>query len=173
MSLPATTSAFLVANIFARASGYIDKRNADIGDHVKEGQLLAEIIAPELDHQIAQAEATLAQMRRRYSKRRRIWTSRSVTWARDSPLVKQGWATQQQGTIDVQNIKAQEAAVAVAQANVVAEQAQIEVLISRRPISASSPRSMASSPSATSTWALSCKPTRRAAPSCSPSCRAT
>ena len=41
------------ANIFARASGYIAKRNVDIGDHVKKGQLLAEITAPELDHQIA------------------------------------------------------------------------------------------------------------------------
>ena len=61
VTLPATTTAFAQANIFARASGYIDKRNVDIGDQVKQGQLLAEITAPELDHQIAQAEATLAQ----------------------------------------------------------------------------------------------------------------
>ena len=53
ISLPATTSAFSAANVFARASGYIDKREVDIGDHVKAGQLLAEIVAPELDHQIA------------------------------------------------------------------------------------------------------------------------
>ncbi len=32
VSLPATTQAFTTANIFARASGYIDKRPADIGD---------------------------------------------------------------------------------------------------------------------------------------------
>ena len=63
VSLPATTSAFATANIFARASGYIERRNVDIGDHVKTGQLLATIVAPELDHQIAQAEATLAQLR--------------------------------------------------------------------------------------------------------------
>ena len=55
VTLPATTSAFAAANIYARASGYIDKRNVDIGDRVKEGQLLAQITAPELDHQIAQA----------------------------------------------------------------------------------------------------------------------
>jgi multidrug efflux pump subunit AcrA (membrane-fusion protein) len=60
VKLPATTSAFASANIFARASGYIATRAVDIGDHVKAGQLLAEIVAPELDHQIAQAEATLA-----------------------------------------------------------------------------------------------------------------
>ena len=63
VSLPATTSAFSVANIFARASGYVDKREVDIGDRVKAGQLLAEIVAPELDHQIAQAEATLGQFK--------------------------------------------------------------------------------------------------------------
>ncbi len=34
-----------------------------------------------------------------------------VTWDRDGPLVKQGWLTAQQGTIDVQTLKAQEAAV--------------------------------------------------------------
>jgi hypothetical protein len=37
----------------ARISGYVAKRCVDIGDHVKAEQLLAEISAPELDHQIA------------------------------------------------------------------------------------------------------------------------
>src|SRR5271156_3234817 len=63
VNLPATTSAFASANIFARASGYVGKREVDIGDRVKAGQLLAEIVAPELNHQIAQAEATLAQLK--------------------------------------------------------------------------------------------------------------
>ena len=61
VTLPATTTAFEAANIFARTSGYIEKRYVDIGDHVKAGDLLASIVAPELDHQITQAKATLAQ----------------------------------------------------------------------------------------------------------------
>ena len=61
VSLPATTTAFEAANIFARTSGYIEKRYVDIGDQVKAGALLAEITAPELDHQISQAQATLTQ----------------------------------------------------------------------------------------------------------------
>lgn len=61
VTLPATTTAFEAANIFARTSGYIEKRYVDIGDRVKKGDLLAEITAPELDQQIAQAQATLAQ----------------------------------------------------------------------------------------------------------------
>ena len=61
VTLPATTSAFEAADIYARASGYIAKRNVDIGSAVKAGDLLAAVTAPELDHQIAQAEAGLAQ----------------------------------------------------------------------------------------------------------------
>ena len=128
VSLPATTSAFSAANIFARASGYIDKREVDIGDHVKAGQLLAEIVAPELDHQIAQAEATLGQLKAALQQAQANQELAKVTWDRDGPLVKQGWLTAQQGTIDVQTLKAQEAAVSVAQANVVAEEAQLQVL---------------------------------------------
>jgi RND family efflux transporter MFP subunit len=128
VKLPATTSAFASANIFARASGYIAKREVDIGDHVKTGQLLAEIVAPELDHQIAQAEATLAQLNWSLQQAQANRTLAQVTWDRDRPLVDKGWVTAQQGTIDEQTLKAQEAAVSVAQANINAEQAQLQVL---------------------------------------------
>jgi RND family efflux transporter MFP subunit len=128
VTLPATTSAFAAANIYARASGYIEKRYADIGDKVKEGQLLAEIVAPELDHQIAQAQATLVQLQAAVQQAQANVDLAQVTWDRDRPLVKQGWVTQQQGTVDVQTLKAQQAALAVAQANVVAQQAQLRVL---------------------------------------------
>lgn len=128
VSLPATTSAFSAANIFARASGYVNKREVDIGDRVKAGQLLAEIVAPELDHQIAQAEATYGQLKAALQQAEANRELAKVTWDRDGPLVKQGWLTAQQGTTDIQTLKAQEAAVSVAQANVVAEEAQLQVL---------------------------------------------
>jgi RND family efflux transporter MFP subunit len=127
-SLPATTSAYAAANVFARASGYIDKRAVDIGDRVKEGQLLVQIVAPELDHQIAQAEATLAQLNAAVAQAQANFDLARVTWDRDRPLVAQGWVTQQQGTIDQQTLKAQESALNVAKANVVAQQAQLRVL---------------------------------------------
>ena len=104
VTLPATTAAFSVANIFARASGYIDKRNVDIGDHVKEGQLLVQIVAPELDHQIAQAKATLAQLEATVQQTQANKELARVTWGRDSPLVDKGWVTPQQGSIDVQTL---------------------------------------------------------------------
>lgn len=128
VSLPATTTAFDVADIFARASGYIETREADIGDKVKKGQLLAKIAVPELDDQILQAQATLGQFKAALQQAQANLDLAKVTWQRDKPLVDQGWITKEQGTIDVQTLKAQEAAVGVAQANVNAQQDQLRVL---------------------------------------------
>src|SRR5260370_17235960 len=63
VALPGTTAAFAAANVYARATGYIAKRNVDIGDRVKAGGLLAELAVPELDHQISQNEATLDHLK--------------------------------------------------------------------------------------------------------------
>src|SRR4029077_16648162 len=128
VSLPATTLAFAAANILARANGYIEKRQVDIGDHVKAGDLLAQITAPELDHQIAQNEATLRQNR---ATLQQIQASRDlarVTNDRDSALVNKGWVTPQQGDTDRLTLAAQQAAVGVAQSNIEAQQALIRVL---------------------------------------------
>src|SRR6184192_3637517 len=57
--LPGTTQAFTDAPIFARTNGYVKAWYFDIGAHVKEGQLLAEIDAPEVDQQLQQARADL------------------------------------------------------------------------------------------------------------------
>ena len=128
VSLPATTTAFEAANIFARANGYIEKRYVDIGDRVKAGALLAEITAPELDHQIAQAKATLAQNQATLRQTQASQELAQVTNARDSKLVKQGWLTLQQGDNDRLTLQAQQAAVGVAQSNIEAQEAQIRVL---------------------------------------------
>jgi RND family efflux transporter MFP subunit len=128
VSLPATTTAFEAANIFARTSGYIEKRYVDIGDRVKAGALLAEIIAPELDHQIAQAKATLAQNQATLQQTQASQELAQVTNTRDSKLVKQGWLTLQQGDNDRLTLQAQQAAVGVAQSNIQAQEAQIRVL---------------------------------------------
>src|SRR4051794_20519582 len=128
VTLPATTAAFEAANIFARTSGYIEKRYVDIGDRVKAGALLAEIVAPELDHQIAQAQATLAQTQGTLQQTQASRELAEVTNARDSGLVKQGWLTAQQGDNDRLTLRAQQAAEAVAKSNIAAQQAQIQVL---------------------------------------------
>jgi RND family efflux transporter MFP subunit len=128
VTLPATTTAFEAANIFARTSGYIEKRYVDIGDQVKAGALLADITAPELDHQITQAKATLAQNQATLQQTQASRELARRTNARDSNLVKQGWLTLQQGDNDQLTLQAQQAAVAVAQSNIAAQEAQIRVL---------------------------------------------
>ncbi|MBV9840599.1 MAG: efflux RND transporter periplasmic adaptor subunit [Sphingomonadaceae bacterium] len=55
--LPGTIEAWNSAAIYARTQGYLRKWLADIGDHVKAGQPLAILEAPDLDQQLAQAKA--------------------------------------------------------------------------------------------------------------------
>jgi RND family efflux transporter MFP subunit len=126
--LPGTTAAFADANIYARATGYISKRNVDIGDRVKQGELLVELAVPELDDQISQNEATLAQLKASLQQAQASLKLAQVTWDRDRPLVKEGWTTQQQGTVDVETLKAQDAAVNVAQSNVAAQENLLRML---------------------------------------------
>jgi len=60
LDLPGDLQALIESPIYARADGYMIKRFVDIGDHVKTGQPMAELETPELDQQIQQAKATLA-----------------------------------------------------------------------------------------------------------------
>jgi RND family efflux transporter MFP subunit len=60
ISLPASMQAIQEAPIYARIDGYLKTRGVDIGDHLKAGALMAEIEAPEIDQQLAQAKAALA-----------------------------------------------------------------------------------------------------------------
>jgi RND family efflux transporter MFP subunit len=132
VTLPGTTAAFAAANIYARATGYIAKRNVDIGDQVKQGELLAELAVPELDEQISQNEATLEQLKATVQKAEANATLAQATWSRDKPLLKDGWVTGHQGDIDLQTVKADEAAVSVAQQDVAAQERLLKVLRQNR-----------------------------------------
>ncbi len=125
VTLPATTLGFEAANIYARASGYVLKRYVDIGDHVKAGQLLAEITAPEVEDQIAQYQnsGSAAQATQHQNQAQRSLDQ--VTWGRDAVLVKQGWVTLQQGDADRYTLQAQQHATSAAQYNAAAMQAQL------------------------------------------------
>jgi multidrug efflux pump subunit AcrA (membrane-fusion protein) len=130
--LPGSTEAFEAASISARISGYVAKRYVDMGDRVKAGQILAEISAPELDHQIAQAQATLAQSQAALARAQATREIANVTWDRDSKLLDKGWVTEQQGDTERLNVQAQDAAVAVAEATIRAQQALIHVLLQQK-----------------------------------------
>jgi RND family efflux transporter MFP subunit len=59
IDLPGRLEAYSRAPIYARVSGYLKDWHVDIGSPVHTGELLAEIEAPDLDQQLAQAEADL------------------------------------------------------------------------------------------------------------------
>ena len=59
IALPGNMQAFIDTPVWARSSGYLKAWYVDIGAHVKQGQLLAEIESPEVDQQLRQANAQL------------------------------------------------------------------------------------------------------------------
>jgi RND family efflux transporter MFP subunit len=128
VTLPGTTQAFAAASIYAGASGYIEKRYVDIGDRVKAGQLLAVITAPELDHQIAQAQANLLQSQAALHQNEANRELARVTNARSARLTDEGWVTREQGDTDRLNYQARRHATQAAAANISAVQAQLSVL---------------------------------------------
>jgi len=58
--LPGNVQPFISSPIYARTNGYVKNWYADIGAHVRKGQLLAVIETPEVDQQLAQSRSNLA-----------------------------------------------------------------------------------------------------------------
>ena len=59
LTLPGNVTSYTDAPVYARTSGYLTHWYYDIGAKVKAGALLAEIASPEVDQQLAQAQADL------------------------------------------------------------------------------------------------------------------
>lgn len=59
LTLPGETAAWYESTLYARVTGYVAKWFVDIGDHVRQGQILATIETPELDADLAAARAEL------------------------------------------------------------------------------------------------------------------
>jgi len=66
LSIPARTAPAEEARIFSRATGVVSRRFVDIGDLVKEGDVLAEIDAPEINRSVERARALLALAQARF-----------------------------------------------------------------------------------------------------------
>jgi len=140
--LPGNIQPVAEAPVLARASGYIRKRYADIGDRVESGQVLAEIEAPELDQQIRQATASLDQARSTVEQATAaLEQGRSnanlarVTAQRWANLVAKGVVSRQENdTYQAQyeaqqaNVRALDKAVAAARSNASAAEANLSRL---------------------------------------------
>ncbi len=109
--LPGAIQAFVDAPIYARTNGYLKSWYFDIGSHVKQGQLLAEIESPEVDQQLSQAQADLG------TATENLHLSQ-ITANRFSDLIKQDAVSQQDTDNATSDLAAKSTAVKSAQANV-------------------------------------------------------
>ena len=88
--MPGTSTALIEAPIYARANGYLKARYVDIGDHVRKGQLLAIIDAPDLDQQVDQAREQLRQAESQLAQQVTQLALTKVTTDRYRELVRRG-----------------------------------------------------------------------------------
>jgi RND family efflux transporter MFP subunit len=109
--LPGNTQAFNDTPIYARTNGYLKRWYVDIGAHVKQGQLLAEIDTPEVDQQLEQARADLknAQANEQLAQ---------ITATRWQNLLKTNSVSKQETDQAVQDLSARQASVDSMTANV-------------------------------------------------------
>ena len=111
--------------IYPRANGYIAKWLVDIGDKVKEGQTMAEIETPELDQELDQARAQLAQATAGVTQADANREFSEANLERFKQLVPAGVASQQdldktqaQSVVDSASVKVAKSGVAVQAANI-------------------------------------------------------
>jgi membrane fusion protein (multidrug efflux system) len=126
--LPGNVNAFNAGSLFARASGYVTAWHFDIGAHVKKGDVLATISAPDLDQQFEEAKAQLVQLQAAVEQAQATADLGKVTDQRTARLVQQGWSSAEQGDTDRLTAASRTAALAVAKANVTAQQAAVSRL---------------------------------------------
>ncbi len=95
LSLPADVRPNAQTAIYARVDGFVGKWFVDIGDHVKSGELLALIDAPDTDAAYAQARATLLQSRANLVSAENNLELADATYKRYYGLLATGSVTQQ------------------------------------------------------------------------------
>jgi len=130
----ATLEAFEDADLFAKVSGYLSEVRVDIGDHVKQGQTLAVIEEPEVEKELAEAEAQRAASQkmvetaqRQVDHNKADLALQEVTRKRTATLTQERWVSDQE--LDDISAKAAiaRADVGLAEANQAAVAAQADL----------------------------------------------
>jgi multidrug efflux pump subunit AcrA (membrane-fusion protein) len=143
LTLPGNITPITEAYIFARAAGFLKRRYVDIGDRVSAGQKLADIDAPDLDQQVSQSRAALAQAQGQLGQAQatleQLTATRdlaAVTWERYKVLTAKGAVSRQDGdnqstyskTAEA-NVTAQQKTVRAAEEYVRASEATLDRLL--------------------------------------------
>jgi HlyD family secretion protein len=133
LTLPGTVLPLDQARIFARATGYVAERHVDIGSRVQKGDLLLRIAAPDLDHQLTEAEARLVQMEGALEQARAAAEQAhsdaslaDVTNTRTLRLATQGWESKQNADNTRLGLASKLAAASNAEAGIKVAEASIK-----------------------------------------------
>jgi RND family efflux transporter MFP subunit len=111
IQLPGNLTAYTEASIYARTNGYVKAWYTDIGAKLKEGQLMAQIEAPDVDAQLLRAKASLAEARAALD-------IDQLNFNRGKDLLATRVISQQDFDQDRTNLEGQQAAVQAGEANV-------------------------------------------------------
>lgn len=111
ISLPGSAQAYMDTAIYARTNGYLKTWNVDIGAHVKQGDILAEIETPEVDRQLEQARGDLQNAQANLS-------LAEITEKRSQDLFKNKTISSQERDTAVSDLAAKRALVTSGEANV-------------------------------------------------------
>jgi RND family efflux transporter MFP subunit len=117
LKLPGETASWYESIIYARVDGYVGKWMADIGDHVKKGQILATIETPDLDAQLTASKAKLNAAEAMVKARQSEADFAKTTYAR--------WKDAPKGVVSEQEREAKKAAFNSAVANLNEAKAQV------------------------------------------------
>jgi len=111
IDLPGNVQAFNDTPIYARTSGYLKRWYVDIGSHVQQGQLMADIETPELDQQLQQAQADLKAAQANLE-------MAAITSKRWQNLLTKNAVSKQEADQAMSDLSARQSAVAASEANV-------------------------------------------------------
>lgn len=122
LNLPGNIEAIKQTTINARSTGYLRHLFVDIGSHVRTGQVLAEIQAPDMDQQADQANAQTAQARAVVSQ-----SQADVNRQRASVAQTQADVAKQRATVEQTQAQLASAVAAQAQAQAAEQGAEAQI----------------------------------------------
>ncbi len=128
MVLPGSMKPLEEASIRTRANGYVRRRLVDIGDKVEAGALLLEVDTPELDQQLDQARAQLAQATAALAHAQASRDYAKSSLSRREKLAPTGVTSVDEVEKSRAEASVAESSVAVAQANLDAQSANVRRL---------------------------------------------
>ncbi len=126
--LPGDVQALEETSIYPRTSGYLKRWLVDIGDQVKEGQLLAEIDTPDVDQQLLQAKASLGQLKAKQLTAEATFRLADTTRRRYDELDKQNAASKLEVDQHRADAETAQAALEAAKADVKGGEADVKRL---------------------------------------------